>query len=141
MLKQFFFILCVLSSFSGFAQSTTEEIKQILYTQSEDWNRGDIQAFMKGYWKNEGLLFIGKSGVQRGWQQTYTRYLNTYSSKALMGTLTFSELEIDELAEDAAWVLGKWHLKRPEEGDIGGYFTLLFKKIDGEWKIVADHTS
>ena len=56
-----------------------------------------------------------------------------------MGKLTFTILNL-ELNDDTAFVLGKWHLKR-EKDEPNGHFTLYWKKIEGHWKIVIDHSS
>lgn len=124
-----------------FAQSTDKDIRDILHSQQKAWNRGDIGVFMESYWKSDSLMFISKNGITRGWDKTLQRYLTTYSSRELMGTLQFDIQEIQILGPNSAWVLGKWHLNRPTTGDIGGYFTLIFRQIEGRWVICSDHTS
>ncbi len=108
--------------------------------QETCWNRADIACFMEYYWKSDSLTFTGSSGIHRGWQATYDRYVRSYPDAATMGQLTFAILELNALAPDAAQMIGKWDLRR-EMGDIGGYFTLIWRKIDGRWLIVSDHTS
>jgi ketosteroid isomerase-like protein len=115
------------------------EITKVMTDQAAAWNRGDIEGFMRGYWKSENLVFVS-SEVTRGWQPTLNRYKKSYSSRALMGTLTFSDLEIDVFSKDAAAVLGSWSLAR-EKDKPGGKFTLIFKRFKDGWKIVHDHTS
>jgi ketosteroid isomerase-like protein len=115
-------------------------ILQVLETQRQAWNRGDIDAYMQGYWKSDSLLFVGKAAPVHGWQGTLERYKKAYPGKAAMGILTFSILKVDVLDSNNAFVLGGWSLKREKDAP-GGYFTLWFRKIDGEWKIVCDHTS
>ncbi|MFN8429371.1 MAG: nuclear transport factor 2 family protein [Spirosomataceae bacterium] len=138
--KVFLIILFVSLSFSGFAQKKSE-IMEVLNRQQENWNKGDIETFMQDYWKSDELKFIGKNGIVKGWQATLDRYLKSYPDRATMGQLKFDIKEVDFLSKKSAWVLGQWHLTRPEKGDVGGYFTLIFKKIDGKWVIVSDHTS
>lgn len=138
--KVFLIILFVSLSFSGFAQKKSE-ILEVLNRQQENWNKGDIETFMQDYWKSDELKFIGKNGIVKGWQATLDRYLKSYPDRATMGQLKFDIKEVDFLSKKSAWVLGQWHLTRPEKGDVGGYFTLIFKKIDGKWVIVSDHTS
>lgn len=127
-------------SFSGFAQKKSE-IMEVLNRQQENWNKGDIETFMQDYWKSDELKFIGKNGVVKGWKATLERYLKNYPDRATMGQLKFDIKEIDFHSKKSAWVLGQWQLTRPEKGDVGGFFTLIFKKIDGKWVIVSDHTS
>ncbi len=138
-------LILILSSLT-FAQSDRQkaviesDIKAVMNAQAADWNRGDIDAFMKGYWNSEKLVFASSDGVTRGWQPTLDRYKKSYDSRAKMGTLTFSELEINVLFKDAAVVLGSWSLAR-EKDNPHGKFTLIFRKFKDGWRIVHDHTS
>ncbi|WP_229201717.1 YybH family protein [Arsenicibacter rosenii] len=125
------------------AQSAADRkaILGILSRQEGDWNAGRVESFMKGYWPSDSLTFIGKVGVTKGYQATLENYKKRYPNRASMGTLKFSILKLEFLAPDAAYVIGRWHLTRPEVGDAGGHFTLLWRKIKGEWLIVSDHSS
>jgi ketosteroid isomerase-like protein len=131
--------LLLLCSCCLFAQDK-EAILKVLSTQQTAWNKGDIDGFMKGYWKSDSLLFVGKAAPIHGWQGTIDRYKRTYPDKAAMGTLTFGILKVDVMDKRNAFVLGSWHLDREKDAP-GGYFTLWFKKINGVWVIVCDHTS
>jgi Domain of unknown function (DUF4440) len=123
------------------AQTKAETaIRAIMQRQQDDWNAGKIDAFMVGYWESERLMFIGSKGLAYGWRQTLDNYHVRYPDRAAMGTLTFTLLSVEQLSKKNAFVVGKWHLAR-SIGDVGGHFTLLWKKIKGKWVIVADHTS
>lgn len=113
---------------------------KVLETQRQAWNRGDLEAYMQGYWHSDSLLFVGKSGPKYGWQTTLDNYKKGYPDKAAMGQLAFDILKVQLLNKSNAFVLGAWHLKR-EKDALGGYFTLLLRKIKGEWKVVSDHSS
>ena len=117
-----------------------EQIKLVMKFQEVNWNKGDIPAYMKGYLNSDSLLFIGSKGPTYGYDNTLMNYLKTYPNKSKMGKLTFDLIRIDVLSEKDAYVVGKWHLKR-ETDEPQGYFSLLWKRVDGEWKIVADHSS
>lgn len=132
-----------LSAVSAFAQTdkTTAAIRKVMDDQAAAWNRGDIDAFMSiGYWRSEKLTFVSGTKVTRGWQQTLDNYKKGYDSRAKMGVLTFSDLEITLLGKDAAVVLGSWSLKRDNDAP-GGKFTLTFRKFKEGWRIIIDHTS
>ncbi len=132
-------IFLCLSSIT-FAQDDATQIRKVMDDQAVAWNRGDIDGFMTGYWRSEKLAFISGDSVTRGWQSTLDRYKRTYDSRAKMGTLAFSDLEITILGKDSAVVLGSWALQR--EGDKPhGKFTLIFRKFKDGWRIVMDHTS
>ena len=121
-------------------QNETEAIKSVLVQQVDCWNRADLDCFMEGYWKSDSLVFIGSSGPRYGWQTTLDNYRKSSPDKASMGQLEFDIISIDLLGKENAFVVGKWHLKRTI-GDVSGHFTLLWKKIDGDWVIVKDHSS
>ena len=115
-------------------------IRRVMDDQAAAWNRGDIGGFMKGYWRSDRLVFVSGDKVTRGWQATLDNYNKGYDTRAKMGTLTFSELEITVLSKDAAVVLGSWSLAR-EKDNPHGKFTLLFRKFKEGWRVAMDHTS
>ncbi|HKW35485.1 MAG TPA: nuclear transport factor 2 family protein [Candidatus Acidoferrum sp.] len=115
-------------------------INGVLKAQQAAWNRGDVDAFLIGYWQSPDLTFSGTNGVSRGWDGVLARYKKNYPNREAMGELNFSDLEFRFLGSDAALVLGKWHLKR-DVGDIGGVFSLVWQKFPEGWKIIHDHTS
>ena len=117
-----------------------QRIEQVLADQAKAWNSGDIENFMDGYARSPDLRFATGGTVTRGWQQTLDRYKQRYPDRAAMGTLTFSELDTTVLSPDAAVVFGRWRLKTVQ-GEPNGLFTLLFRRTDAGWRIVADHTS
>ena len=139
-------VLMVLAAVSIGAQSDSQkekiasEITKVMNDQSDAWNRGDLDAFMAGYWRSEKLVFISGENVTRGWQPTLDRYKKTYNTREKMGTLKFSDLEFTILSKEAAVVLGSWELKR-EKDNPKGKFTLTFRKLKDGWRIVMDHTS
>lgn len=117
-----------------------QAIYNLLNKQSKAWNAGDIEGFMKGYWKNDSLLFIGKSGPKYGYNATLENYKKSYPDAATMGKLTFDILQVKRLSAVYFSVVGKWHLAR-SVGDVQGHFTLLVRRIGKQWLIVSDHSS
>ncbi len=115
-------------------------IMALLTAQQTAWNNGNLRGFMAGYWNSTELTFAGSRGFTRGWERVLERYEKTYSDRPAMGKLDFSELETRALGPNAALVLGHWHLHR-QAGEIGGIFTLVFRKFPEGWKIVHDHTT
>jgi ketosteroid isomerase-like protein len=135
----FVFLICI--GLNANAQtSEVKAIQQLLQTQTEAWNKGDIDNFMVGYWNNDSLMFIGKSGLKYGYETTLKNYKKSYPDITAMGQLNFDLMKINVLSKDYAFVVGKWHLKR-SIGDLDGHFTLLLKKINKQWTVVADHSS
>jgi len=134
-------IVLLLSVFTIKAQSNDEaSIRSILADQTSAWNSGNLEAFMGGYWKSDSLMFIGNRGISYGWHKALDNYKKGYPDTAAMGKLNFDLLQIKRLSTDYFFVIGKWHLTR-SIGDIGGAFTLLFRKQKDQWVIVADHSS
>ncbi len=131
---------------SATAQSEKKKVKiessvrAVLTDQVAAWNRGDIENFMEGYWRSEEMRFVSGNNVSKGWQAAYDRYKKNYDSREKMGTLSFSELEINVLGKKSVLVKGRFTLAR-ENDKPTGLFTLIFRKIDGDWKIIHDHTS
>ena len=132
-----FFITALLSAQTG---KDEKEITGLLNKQTQSWNHGNLEEFMSGYWHSDSLMFVGKNGVTYGYANTLTNYKKDYSDSAKMGKLFFEILQVKRLSPVYYWVLGKWFLKR-SIGDIGGHYTLLFKKINGKWMIIADHST
>ena len=112
-------------------------IRLVMEAQEKAWNNHDLEGFMQGYWKNEGLKFYGQNGLTLGWDNTLQNYKKGYPTKAKSGTLNFIINDISNIDGNSYWVMGEYHLKR-DIGDTNGVFMIIFKKIDGEWKIVAD---
>jgi ketosteroid isomerase-like protein len=129
---------CCLYIHNGIQSDVTQVLNQ-MKEQESCWNAGDINCFMKHYWNSDSLKFVGKSGITYGWQKTLDNYKKHYPDKAAMGTLTFGIKEATQLSPGAIYVIGKWDLQK--EKPVGGYFTLMWRKIEGQWVIVSDHTS
>lgn len=125
----------------AFGQNKAEkEIRQILAQQTVAWNQGNLAAFMIGYWNHDSLLFVGRTGPAYGYQTTLENYKKGYPDTAAMGKLSFQIIQLKPLAADYYFVLGKWMLQRTV-GNVSGHYTLLFRKIKRQWKIVVDHSS
>ncbi|MCD8742385.1 DUF4440 domain-containing protein [Mucilaginibacter roseus] len=139
-MKRFLTLFILLLSVIVTHAQDKQAILKVMDKQREAWNNGDIEAYMQTYWKSDSLTFVGKSGVTYGWQNTMDNYKRGYPDKAAMGFLTFKILKVNLIDKTNAFVLGGWNLKREKDAP-GGYFTLWFRKIKGEWLIVCDHSS
>lgn len=136
---------CTLIAITVFAapEQTTNaltQIRSVLQGQQAAWNRGDIDGFMNGYVRSASTVFISEDTIRRGWQTVRDRYRKKYSSRAKMGTLAFSDLEITLLSSDSAMASGRWKLNRASD-QPHGRFTLILKRLPEGWRIVYDHTS
>ena len=144
-MKNLIFVILFLFPFLVKAQEKVSKsknetaIKAVLDLQVEAWNEGNIDEFMKGYWKSDSILFIGNK-VTSGWDSTLIRYKKSYPNLSAMGKLRFEILRMDFISGDSYLITGKYFLAR-EKDNPSGIFTLLFKKKKEKWVIVYDHTS
>ena len=134
--------VCTLSQIAVLSQNKEEipekeAILAIISQQQEDWSNGDLEGFMNGYWKSDSLKFFNSNGLTFGWKNTLDNYKKRYPTKAHTGALNFKINDISKIGEGAYFVMGEYYLVR-EIGDANGIFMIIFKKIDGSWKIVAD---
>lgn len=130
--------LVLLSFFTpNIVNDDEEAIRKVMADQQEAWNNYDLEGFMQGYWKSEDLKFYGSGGVTYGWNNTLERYKKGYPSKEHTGTLKFVIKEISNIDSASYYVLGEYHLDR-SMGNADGIFMIIFKKIGGQWKIIAD---
>ena len=116
-----------------------QDLHHILDMQKNAWNQGDIDNFMQAYWKSDLLTFSSGGKTTRGWQATRDRYRTRYPDKSSMGLLEFSSLETTQIGQTAALTLGKWRLEKDKPAE--GNFSLVWQKLDGQWKIIHDHSS
>ncbi|PJJ79830.1 YybH family protein [Mucilaginibacter auburnensis] len=138
-MKRFLLLAAFIIAMLHAGAQSREAIIKVMNNQMDAWNRGDLETFMQGYWKSDSLMFVSARPTY-GWQATLNNYKRGYPNKAAMGILSFDIKKVEVLSDTDAFVFGAWHLKRDKD-EPGGYFTLWFRKIDGEWKIVVDHTS
>ena len=122
------------------ADAAVRRIEGLLAEQAEAWNRGDLEGFMEGYLRSPELSYTAGGAVHRGWDELLERYRRAYGQGEAMGRLTFDDLEVHPLSRDAAWALGRWRLELAAD-TLGGAYTLVLREVDGEWKVVHDHTS
>lgn len=122
------------------ADAAVRRIEALLAEQAEAWNRGDLEGFMEGYLRSPELSYTAGGAVHRGWDELFERYRRAYGEGEAMGLLTFDDLEVHPLSADAAWALGRWRLELAAD-TLGGAYTLVLRRVAGEWKVVHDHTS
>jgi len=140
-MKKILLLTCIIISLNSKSQTNDEKIiRNMLADQISFWNKGDIPSFMKGYWENDSLVFIGKNGPTYGFNNTLRNYQKNYPNKDYMGVLNFDIISVQPIEKDHYFVIGKFMLQR-KVGDASGHFTLIFKRINGVWKIISDHSS
>jgi beta-aspartyl-peptidase (threonine type) len=118
------------------------EVRALLDRQVADWNKKDLDGFLAGYWDSPDVVFQSGAERTRGFAAMRDRYRKNYQAEGkAMGTLTFSDVEVESLGPDVAMARGRWGLILPDGARPNGLFTLILKRFPGGWKIVHDHTS
>ncbi len=138
-MKLIIFLISIFFLFFLKKEDDCSLVRNHMNEQQTAWNNGNIEKFMGYYWNNDSLKFIGSKGLTYGWQKTLANYKKSYPNKEAMGELLFTIIEVTELSSKSIYVIGKWELKK--EKPSGGHFTLLWRKINGQWLIVSDHSS
>ena len=118
-------------------ESAKAAIRKIMSDQEDAWNKHDLEGFMAGYIKSDSLKFYGLNGLTKGWSQTLANYQKRYPTKAESGRLNFVINDISKIEDNSYWVMGEYHLKR-DIGNADGVFLIIFKKINNQWRIIAD---
>lgn len=143
-MKKLVLLICMISFLNSFSQADTEAdkkaINKVLKNQRIAWSNNNLEEYMEGYWKSDSLKFYGSNGVTYGWENTLERYQKAYPTKDHTGKLSFRINDISYISNNAYYVLGEYHIKR-DIGNADGIFMVIFKKINGEWKIIADTSS
>lgn len=115
-------------------------ITEAMKTQEIAWNNGDVEGFMAAYHRSDSLVFIGRSGLNYGWQRTLDNYRKSYPDAEAMGRLNFENLEIQQIGDHSAFVVGRWTLYRTAD-TLSGHYSLIWQYLDSRWVITADHSS
>ncbi len=141
MFKSFLYLLLAFGLFACVNKTSVQtDIRNVMMQQQDAWNKGSLEGFMQGYWKSDSLRFLGKDGVTMGWEASLLRYKRVYTNPEKMGRLKFDHLRIEVLSKEEAYVDGRWNLFRSSD-TLSGHFTLLWRRIQGQWLIVSDHSS
>lgn len=115
------------------------DVRAVLDAQEQAWNAGDVQGFLEGYWRSDALRFVSGATLSEGYDATLERYRDRYPDRAAMGRLSFNVVDIEPLGQSAALVFGEWRLERRNDAPYG-LFTLVFRRVGGDWVIIHDHT-
>ncbi|HZH88245.1 MAG TPA: nuclear transport factor 2 family protein [Chitinophagaceae bacterium] len=140
-MKNLFLVCCFLGLTICSAQTNESQDKEailsVLEMQEKAWNRHDLEGYMQGYWQSDSLKFYGGSGLTLSWNKTLANYKKGYPTRAESGILKFTTNDISKIEDNTYWVMGEYHLTR-DIGNAHGVFMIIFKNIEGEWKIIAD---
>lgn len=140
MKKMILLLTIFIISISAQNYNVSKEIKDLMKISQDGWNEGNWDKYMSIYQDSDSTRFVGGGNVTYGFKTIMQRFQKSYSDKSKMGILTFDDIKVKALGENAALVLGKWALKREKDNPWGRY-TLVFIKTDKGWKVIHDHSS
>jgi ketosteroid isomerase-like protein len=128
---------------AGLAAAQTPDLVALMRTSEAAWNRGDLESFVLDYDDSPETTFIGRTLTRGNRQAVLDRYRKGYPTRAAMGTLTYSEMQVREVSEGVMIMIGRFALKRTADagGDSAGCFTLVWRRTPKGWKIIHDHSS
>jgi len=132
-------LMIVIAAGSSQPQNAGNELLGILELQKESWNRQDLEGFMAYYWNSEEFTFQSGANRLRGWKALFERYRKSYSGEN-WGELDFTDLEVNVISADHAYVLGRWKLEL-KDSQREGVFTIIFRRFPEGWRIIHDHSS
>ena len=133
-------LVVFIGTVAAFGQESEKTVRKLLRDQVDAWNAGDIEGYMKGYWKSDSTTFISGANVTHGYDQVLARYRKSYNSREKMGKLEFSDLQVRTVSSSVAIASGIWKLIRQKDQPWGRFTLIIEKKPEG-WRIVYDHTS
>ena len=134
--------IAAIASFPTSKEDPAKAIRAVLDQQVVDWNKKDLDAFCNGYWKSPKLVFQSGGTKTEGWEAMRSRYRARYQGEGReMGTLVFSDLEIEPLGPESAFSRGRWELTMADQSKVGGRFTVILRRFPEGWRIIHDHTS
>ena len=115
-------------------------IRKVIADMQAAWNRGDFRGYMDGF-LNPGVVFVSKGRFQDGWQGTLDHYVRDYGGAPdKRGQLRFYDIRVEMLAPDAAQLISRSELSRPQAPQYG-INTRLMRKVGGRWVIALNHVS
>ena len=136
-------LIAALPSFADVkSDATVDGVTAVLKSQTEAWNRGDLDAFMQGYLNSPKTSYVSGGKKVTSYDALRENYQKKYGNNPeSMGKLTMSDLDITPLGRDHALCVGHWHLECANQPALGGIYSLVFSKEHGKWKVIHDHTS
>jgi len=131
----------VLSSFTMPKGDAVQEVKKALEGQITAWNNGDLETAMTFYWNSPEMLWISKSGTEKGYQEVYDMFLQDFKDRSKMGVYTYEPLHIEQVSKDAVYFVFRWKIELDGKRLMGGVSSQVWKKLDGRWVVTSEHAS
>lgn len=123
----------------------TTAIKTIIADVKYGWENGDGTPFRKHFLDFEGARYVESGGQNEGLDDLVTHHVEPEKDALEYLSLEFSNIEI-HFENNFAWAVADTRVKGKVnktgyEFDKSGYQTFLFRKVNGQWKVVHTHSS
>lgn len=150
-MKYILLILIVsLLSFSASAESVktasdNEQITNIIHAIELGWESGDGAPFREHFVDFEGARYFESGGQNVGLDDLVEHHVEPEKDMLVFLSLDFTNIQI-HVEGDFAWALADTAVKGEvrksgKTFDKTGFQTFLFKKVEGEWKVIHTHSS
>lgn len=119
------------------------EVKAALDTQVAAWNSGASQPGSSVYFDSPEMLWVNRTGVRKGNAPIQASYRRTAASTnpAPAGVYSYEPLHMERLAPNCVYFVMRWKYEMNGRPPQTGVTSLVWKKINKKWVIVAEHAS
>ena len=117
------------------------QITSQLNRAADDWNRGDLEAFLSDYAAESTTTFVDGRRARHGFEFIRQNYAPRFAPGARRDSLRFEEVEARHLSPGLALVTARFVLTRGDTVTASGPFTLVMEQRPAGWRILHDHTS
>ncbi|WP_051189357.1 YybH family protein [Daejeonella oryzae] len=117
------------------------EVKTALEGQISAWNKGNLEGAMSFYWNSDKLLWISKSGTDKGYQPVFESFLSDFKDRSQMGKFTYEPLHIESLSDEIVYYVYRWKIELGDKKLMGGISSQIWRKPDNKWVITSEHAS
>ncbi len=136
-------VLCVLSlsmlTTQAKAQDAQSKIITAMKNSENDWNKGDLDSFMKMYTDESTMMMpTGPAGINTIKELYEKKYFNGKMPKQ---NLHYDDLKVTLLGEKYALCTGKFTLSGNNLPERSGRYSLVMVLTKNGWKILHDHSS
>jgi ketosteroid isomerase-like protein len=115
------------------------DVKAALDIQVAAWNAGDLEKAMTFYWNSPEMIWISRSGVEKGYQPVLEGYRKDFADRTKMGVYAYEPLHIEALSKTSVYYVFRWKIELNGKKLMGGVSSQIWKRIKGRWLITSEH--
>ena len=127
------------------ADADDQSLTAIIESVKRGWETADGTPFRRHFLDFEGARYIESGGQNEGLEDLVTHHVEPEGDSLDSLDLTFSNIET-HIEGDFAWAVADVEVKATVKRDgrtihNRGHETFLFRRVEGEWKVVHTHSS